>query len=410
MGYQAIERFTLGPLSNTFMFYVVLGCCLCTILLLRLFKYVHPDKREQGSRDQPKSKSGGVNPPWQPSSFRMPDPQPCPGWSLTDTKPLPYRPFRYGPKYFTTMGLRNLNLDEWIELDNDYPRFHGEKSRRILERGSRCCQTTPEAYAAANELLQELVQYLPARYPSLYQRTASGIKNLWSGEELTTTVPLSEDPMQLCGRLTQDDLAIMMPGPDGQYYLKAGAILLAGFWRLEDKLNMPLVEIHTSGNVPHYKEKLQVGMDNFFRRLKPGQLIARNNYVVQVGGDLPWAVQSVGSEDNTARGWHVAQQDPPIEQVHLRFERQTLHRLPQTGGIVFTIHTYLVPVIELAKEDYVPGRLASAIRSWTEDISNYKGKQKFEDVLLAYLDEQHQKQVDRGLDLTVEDERRSYPW
>ena len=36
--------------------------------------------------------------------------------------------------------------------------------------------------------------------------------------------------MTMCARLVQDDLAIMFEKPDGQYYLLAGAILLAGFW------------------------------------------------------------------------------------------------------------------------------------------------------------------------------------
>ena len=61
-----------------------------------------------------------------------------------------------------------------------------------------------------------------------------------------------EDPMALCARLVQDDLAIMMEGADGQYYLLAGAILLPGFWRLQDKFGMGLSEIHTSGDVPGY--------------------------------------------------------------------------------------------------------------------------------------------------------------
>ena len=59
-----------------------------------------------------------------------------------------------------------------------------------------------------------------------------------------------EDPMTLCARMIQDDLAIMIEKSDGQYYLLAGAILLAGFWRLEDKFGMALSEIHTSGDVP----------------------------------------------------------------------------------------------------------------------------------------------------------------
>lgn len=42
----------------------------------------------------------------------------------------------------------------------------------------------------------------------------------------------------------------MIEGSDGQYYFQAGAICLAGFWRMEDKLGMSLENIHLSGNVP----------------------------------------------------------------------------------------------------------------------------------------------------------------
>jgi hypothetical protein len=348
---------------------------------------------------------------WTPSSFERPTPPPYEGWSIEKTKPLPYRPFRYGPKYFVTMGLRNVKWDDWIELDDHYPRFHADKARRISERGPKCCHTAPEAYPAALELLEELRSYLPERYPTLYQRTEKGIRNLWSGEEMDTTSRplLPEDPMQTCARLTQDDLAIMVERPDGQYYLLAGAILLAGFWRLEDKLGMPLSEIHTSGEVPQFREKLEKGMLNFFRRLKPEELVARNNYFLQVDEDLAWS-HSIGSEDSDGISWSTAEKNRAIEHHYFRSERQSLRRLPKTGGVVFTIRTYFHPVTEIAEEDYVPGRLASAVRSWGDDVSRYKGKEKYQDVLLEYLDRKHEEQLARGLKLEDEDDKRSYPW
>lgn len=56
-----------------------------------------------------------------------------------------------------------------------------------------------------------------------------------------------------------------------------------------------------------------------------------------------------------------------IEHVQMRTERQTLRRLPRSGAIVFTVHTYVVPVVTMAKEAGVPARLVSALRSWPED-------------------------------------------
>ncbi|KAL1845667.1 hypothetical protein Plec18170_009654 [Paecilomyces lecythidis] len=347
---------------------------------------------------------------WVPSNIRWPTPREYPNWSIETTKPLPYRPFKYGPKYFVTIGLRNTKPEDWIEMDNEFPRFYHEKMARIKSRGPKCCRTLPEGYDAAVELLEELVEYLPSRYPTLYSRVKKGvIKNLWSEEIIdTASRPFAEDPMQIAGRLTQDDLAVMIEKPNVNYYFMAGAILLAGFWRLEDKLGLSLREIHTSAQVPHYEERLEKGMNNLFRRLKPEQLVTRNNYTLQLDGDLPWS-SSIGREDSDDIGWHNAPDGRSIEYHHLRTERQSLRRLPRTGAIVFTIHTYLVPITQIAKEDYVPGRLASAIRSWDDTVSVYKGQAKFKHILLDYLDEQHRIQIDKGLNLEDEDSRR-YPW
>lgn len=263
---------------------------------------------------------------WIPQDFKRPEASPYPDWSVTDTKPLPYRPFRYGPKYNVTMGIRTIHWDEWIELDNEYMKYHELKAQRIEERGAKCSRTHPDAFDGACELLEELCDYLPQRYPSLYEKTDVGIDNLVTGESHNIIErPLKEDPMQIAARLTQDDLAIMFERPDGQYYLLAGSILLAGFWRLEDKYMMPLSEIHTSGDVPQFKEKLEKGMLNFFRRMQPDKAVSRNNYFIQVDESLPWSY-SIGSEDGEGIGWFTAEKNKAIQHHYFRSERQSLRR------------------------------------------------------------------------------------
>lgn len=345
-----------------------------------------------------------------PSTFKIPAPPPYPGWSIESTKPLPYRAFRYGPKYTVTMGLRSVNPIEWIELDNHFPKFHAAKAARLKERGDKCVKTHLDAHPAATELLHELSDYLPARFPTLYKRTAVGIDNLWSGESFNLQErPLREDPMAMCARLVQDDLAIMIEQPDGQYRLLAGAILLAGFWRLSDKFGMTLSNIHTSGDVPHFREKLESGMLKFFQRIKPETFYARNNYFIQVDDCLPWS-HSIGDEDSALVSWGTAEKNKIIDHHWFRSERQTIRRLPKTGAVCFTIRTYFHPVRDIADEDYVPGRLASAVRSWDDLVSRYKGREKYGDVLLEYLDKKHAEQLQKGLDLNKEEDVRRYPW
>lgn len=92
---------------------------------------------------------------WKPVDFKRPKAPPYPDWDVHKTDPLPYRPFRHGP-YHITMGLRTMQWDDWIELDNHFLKFHADKARRIEERGDECCRTAPEAMEGAIELLEEL--------------------------------------------------------------------------------------------------------------------------------------------------------------------------------------------------------------------------------------------------------------
>lgn len=150
--------------------------------------------------------------------------------------------------------------------------------------------------------------------------------NITTGESFNIVErPLIEDPMQMAARFVQDDLAIMFEKSNGQYYLLAGAILLAGFWRLEDKFGMPLSEIHTSGDVPQFKEKLEKGMMNFFKRVQPDKAVLRNNYFIQVDDELAWS-PSIGGEDDDGIGWFTAEKNKAIQHHWFRSERQSLRR------------------------------------------------------------------------------------
>ncbi|KAJ5131156.1 uncharacterized protein N7515_007195 [Penicillium bovifimosum] len=392
--------------------FLVLNICAWLVIAISRRRTSNKTRSSSPDLEKPGAKGKPTRPPgeWTPSDFKRPPAAPYPDWDVHSTKPIPYRPFRYGPKYFITMGLRSMKWDEWIELDNHYLKYHGDKARRIKERGSKCCRTAPEAMDAAIELLEELCAYLPERYPSMFTKTPTGITNTVTNETFNITQrPLPEDPMATAARLVQDDLAIMIERPDGEYYLLAGAILLAGFWRLSDKFGMRLSEIHTSGDVPGYKSKLEKGMKNFFTRLRPEDPVLRNNYFIQVDDELAWS-PSIGSEDGENVSWNTAEKNRAIEKHFFRSERQSLRRLPRSGGVVFTIRTYFVPIVEIVKEDYVPGRLADAIRSWGDDVGVYKGREKYQDVLLEFLDRKHKEQVEGGLDVEKEEEVRKYPF
>lgn len=151
-------------------------------------------------------------------------------------------------------------------------------------------------------------------------------------------------------------------------------------------------------------------MTNFFRRLKPEDPVLRNNYFIQVDEELAWSGSIGGEDEREVKGWDGAEEGRVVERHYFRSERQSLRRLARTGAVVFTIRTYFEPVTRIVGEEYVPGRLASAVRSWGDDVARYKGREKYGEVLLGYLDRKHEEQVAGGLDLEREEEVRSYPY
>jgi len=142
----------------------LLAAFLTYILVTEVIKRTKPGIRRATSPDLEKPASRKIStfkaperPPgvWTPVDFKRPKAAPLPDWDVHRTEPLPYRPFRHGP-YHITMGLRTMQWDDWIELDNHYLKFHADKARRIEERGDKCCRTAPEAMDGAIELLEEL--------------------------------------------------------------------------------------------------------------------------------------------------------------------------------------------------------------------------------------------------------------
>lgn len=388
---------------------------------------------------------------WIAEEFDYPEIDPCP-FPLNDVRPVPYRPFRYG-EYQITMGIRTMPWSEWIELDSTYPHWQRVRKFRVRTRGHDAVRVLPAREDesvkvqggawAAKELVYELAEYLPRRYPSSFRVTRfpngvptpsiGGVSLAWGREQPVQTieavetgekfdlrvlegldgVEMGEEAMRITAGLIQDDVALMIEGTDGKYYFQAGAICVAGFWRMRDKIGMALDDIHISGNVPRFKEKLQTSMEKFFKRMPVDKPVIRNNYFIQTckpsthvadaddeerldveeenidPEELGWSESTNGPEDTFLHGHgHAALPASYLapSTLRLRSERQTLRRLPRTGAIVFGIRTYLFKMEELARERGVADRLASAIRSWPNDVGVYKGRKMYADVLLKYLD------------------------
>ncbi|ODQ79778.1 hypothetical protein BABINDRAFT_13394 [Babjeviella inositovora NRRL Y-12698] len=257
-------------------------------------------------------------------------------------------------------------------MDNEWLVYHKRKLERADEIGSEVyISTTEKSYDTICEFLDAMRDFLPERYPSLFVRTTPGLDNIVTGEKVDfTSHPLKENPMVMAAKSVQDDLVIMIE-EDGQYYSKAGVIMLTDFWRLKDKLGITMSAIHTSGDDLKYNE--------------------RNNYFIQTDDDIAWS-SAIGAEDSAEIGWCTADVAKTAEQLYFRSERQSLRKLPRTGAVVFIIHTYFLPIPKLCVEPFVSRSLA-----------------KYNDVFMPYLEEKAREQ-EEIMGHTLDKKPVSYPY
>ena len=293
--------------------------------------------------------------------------------------PLPdYAPFRAGP-FRLSMGLVPLDLRDWIEPDERMAAELDDKERLLRDRHQDVFAVLPEATEGSAEVLDLLGAYLPGRFPGLYRRLGQQLDNLVTGQRWH----LSETelhPLDVAGRLVQEDLCLMQAQEGTETYRLVGAsVCFPTRWRLADKMGKSVQDIHVP--VPGYEEQLASTMDRFLSRLKPERPVWRLNWSLV---DDPTLFQPAG-HGRSHRNANITP-DNAGERLWLRMERQTLRRLPRTADVLFTIRIHVCPLHDLATRPERAAALAAAIRALPPRMQRYKSLPPFLDALLAWLD------------------------
>ncbi|WP_119166159.1 heme-dependent oxidative N-demethylase family protein [Algihabitans albus] len=286
-----------------------------------------------------------------------------------------YTPFDGGP-YRLAMGLLALKPEAWIEIDRHYDSYLAEKQRLLAERSTEVFAALPEAAAASRELRDRLAAHLTRIFPERFRQEGRVLTNLARNRRFDLDGKLH--PLDLAGRLVQEDLCLMQAGPEG-YRLTAASLCFPTRWRLRDKLGHPMGRIH--GPVPFYGEKLERPVDRFFERMKADKPVWRLNWSLT---DDPALFQPTGhSRPDVDLGITA---ENVGARVFFRVERQTLCRLPISGAICFGIRIHQNPLSDVEREPGLAARLAAALRQLPEEVLSYKSVTVFHAPLLSYLD------------------------
>lgn len=112
-----------------------------------------------------------------------------------------------------------------------------------------------------------------------------------------------------------------------------------------------------------------IDLTRFLARLTPSTPMERSNYFIEVRKPNENLLETLYRRHGLVEEDAA---DPSPRDIILRRERQTFRRLPRSGIIVFGVKTFLTPLDELPTEELQ--NLAKEIKSWPDEVGEYKGK------------------------------------
>lgn len=287
-----------------------------------------------------------------------------------------YTPYDKG-RFQLTLGIRAIDPADWIEVDGHYETQLAEKRRLLAERPGEVFDALPDSLDAQAECLEVLLAHLRRDRPGLVETGPADIRVTRTGDRYDRAA-YADRPLDLAGRLVQEDLCLMAPSGDS-WRLIAASLCFPSRWRLADKLGRPMAAIHAP--VPGFNERLARPVDRFFDRVEPGQVFMRLNWSVI---DDPTLFQPTGHGRTGINETITA--DNAGETVWLRIERQTFVRLPTTGVLVFGIKTVIDPLAALAGRPDLASALRETLAGMPDDMRRYKSMAPFAGALAGWLD------------------------
>lgn len=244
----------------------------------------------------------------------------------TRLDPLPWTV----PALWRLPGIVPLQMADWLQVDDAYAAQMAERERLIAGAPvhAPAHALTEAARPAAEELYDMVLAHLPPGFTSegAAMRRPDGV-----------LVDLDRsEPLLTLGRLVQEDFCLMQA--QGDEHVLTGAILcFPASWTLAEKLGHPLTTIHVP--VKGYAGDLARRVQRLFDMIRPGQPLYRMNALLYAN---PALHQPKSQTDYRPRAG---------ERRFLRSERQSLVRLPQTGAVVFSIHTVVMAAERLSPAD-----------------------------------------------------------
>ncbi|MEI2666196.1 heme-dependent oxidative N-demethylase family protein [Rossellomorea sp. LJF3] len=303
-----------------------------------------------------------------------------------DSFPYPFK----GDVYRYSNNSVPLEEPSCVEVTTSYSEEIKLKRKLLTGHPRRCFQSRPHTLKAQWEIVEMVITHLTTYYPQRFSLERN--EGEWTfhnhilEEDTTFTfgdeATLSLEPLDFIGRHVQEDLIFMMQR-DGDLYMDAGQLCFPANWSLAFNIGMSFEEIH--GPIPGFKDE---GLDQrilrFLMRMEAGDPWVRRNWSLMAGNRLDTSLETF---DEWGKGRGKVSRENVGGYVHFRVEVQKLFRLPGCNGLLFTIHTYLLPLEEFVKNHEWTNEFYHILQELPDHIADYKGIALFKKEVIGYLNE-----------------------
>lgn len=226
-------------------------------------------------------------------------------------------------------GIQPLGDAPWALVDEAYAGQMALREELLDTSRDDVLALDPDAMPAALELLDTVL----AELPEGFARTGARI-TCPDGRAVAVN---RADPLGTLGRLLQEDLCILQKRGD-EHVLTGAVLCFPASWTLAEKFRRPLIAIH--GPVDSYDGNMARRVQRLFDGIRAGAPLWRFNAIWYRDPDL----HHPRSESDPRAP------ETPDDARYLRSERQVLRRLPQTGAVIFSIHTFVLPANAISDE------------------------------------------------------------
>ena len=229
----------------------------------------------------------------------------------------------YDTTYPNLPGTRPISPDEWIICDDAFSQQMALRDKLIETKKDKVLAISDEAQEAAVELLKMTLDFCVSKLG--YKKN---VNEIIRPDKVSVEIDLNE-PMTFLGRLVQNDFCILQK-KDNEHVLTAAALCFPASWSLEEKFLKPLIDIHIP--VKAYDGNIAKRVQRLFDGLQINRPVWRFNALYYEDPNLfqPRSVKQ------------PRRKPAPNKVKYFRSERQTIIKLPESGAIIFGIHTFVV--------------------------------------------------------------------